>query len=111
VIYKLRELRGIDELGRHQDVWGAWTCKLEPADLTAEAYGANRDQRTPTAPLRNFNREYEALLTEADYKHRNTEEELYWRSRAYQSLLLSGCPFHPEFKSKPMEPHQLFTRL
>src|ERR1700756_1215409 len=38
VIYKLRELRGVEELGGTMRL-GAWQCKLEPGSLAAQAYG------------------------------------------------------------------------
>ena len=38
VIYKLRELRGVEELGGTMRL-GAWACKLEPGTLAAKAYG------------------------------------------------------------------------
>src|SRR3989440_2360004 len=37
VIYKLRELRGIDELGGTMRL-GAWACQLEPGSLAHKAY-------------------------------------------------------------------------
>ena len=38
IIYKLRELRGIDELGGTMRL-GAWACKLEPGSFAHKAYG------------------------------------------------------------------------
>src|SRR5204863_8253169 len=38
IIYKLRELRGIDELGGTMRL-GAWECKLEENSIAACAYG------------------------------------------------------------------------
>src|SRR6185437_1671078 len=38
IIYKLRELKGIDELGGTMRL-GAWECKLEPNSFAARAYG------------------------------------------------------------------------
>ena len=51
VIYKLRELRGVEELGGTMRL-GAWTCKLEPDTFAAKAYGAIGDQRAPPASVR-----------------------------------------------------------
>src|SRR6201984_1903113 len=39
ILYKLRELTGIDELGGTMRL-GAWTCKMEPNSQAAKAYGA-----------------------------------------------------------------------
>ena len=38
VIYKLRELRGVEELGGTMRL-GAWTCKIEPDTLAHKIYG------------------------------------------------------------------------
>ena len=38
VIYKLRELLGVDEMGGTMRL-GAWPCKLEPGSFAAKAYG------------------------------------------------------------------------
>src|SRR5262249_4564243 len=38
VIYKLRELRGVEELGGTMRL-GAWTCRIEPNTLAARIYG------------------------------------------------------------------------
>ena len=51
VIYKLRELLGVDEMGGTMRL-GAWPCKLEPGSLAHQAYGKTGNQRTPSPPLR-----------------------------------------------------------
>jgi len=38
VIYKLRELLGVEEMGGTMRL-GAWPCKLEPGSLAHKAYG------------------------------------------------------------------------
>ena len=51
VIYKLRELSGVEELGGTMRL-GAWPCKLEAGSFAAKAYGKHRNQRTSPPPLR-----------------------------------------------------------
>ena len=51
VIYKLRELRGVEELGGTMRL-GAWTCKLEPESLALRCVRSKRDQRAPSPSLR-----------------------------------------------------------
>ncbi len=51
VIYKLRELRGVEELGGTMRL-GAWTCKIEPGTARAQSLRPDRDQRAPPPPLR-----------------------------------------------------------
>ncbi|HMC32345.1 MAG TPA: CTP synthase, partial [Candidatus Angelobacter sp.] len=61
IIYKLRELTGIDELGGTMRL-GAWTCKLEPNSQAAKAYAATEISERHRHRYE-FNREYEAVLT------------------------------------------------
>ncbi len=58
-----------------------------------------------------FNREYEALLTGAGLRITGTTPDA-----TYVEIVeipghpfFLGCQFHPEFKSKPLEPHPLFS--
>ena len=50
VIYKLRELKGVDELGGTMRL-GAYPCNLAEDSFARKAYGAPRDQRTPPPSL------------------------------------------------------------
>src|SRR5215468_3548919 len=61
IIYKLRELRGIDELGGTMRL-GAWTCKREPNSQAAKAYGTLEISERHRHRYE-FNREYEDILT------------------------------------------------
>ncbi len=51
VIYKLRELLGVDEMGGTMRL-GTWPCRIEPGSLCPSRLRSARDQRTPSAPLR-----------------------------------------------------------
>jgi CTP synthase len=110
IIYKLRELRGIDELGGTMRL-GAWDCKLVAGSHAAEAYGT-LDISERHRHRYEFNREYEALLCGAGLKITGstldgTYVEIVELDRAEHPYFL-GCQFHPEFKSKPLESHPLF---
>jgi CTP synthase len=105
IIYKLRELRGIDELGGTMRL-GAWECKLEPGSHAAEAYGTLEISERHRHRYE-FNREYEALLCGAGLKITGstpdgTYVEIVELDRDTHPYFL-GCQFHPEFKSKPLE--------
>ena len=109
VIYKLRELRGIDELGGTMRL-GAWACKLEPNSHAAEAYGTTEISERHRHRYE-FNREYEAILTGAGMRLTGSTPD-----GTYVEIVeipdhpyFLGCQFHPEFKSKPLEPHPLFS--
>ncbi|HEV2962812.1 MAG TPA: CTP synthase, partial [Candidatus Angelobacter sp.] len=109
IIYKLRELRGIDELGGTMRL-GAWPCKLTPNSLAAKAYGATEISERHRHRYE-FNREYEAILTGAGLQITGATPD-----GTYVEIIeipdhpyFLGCQFHPEFKSKPLEPHPLFS--
>jgi CTP synthase len=111
VIYKLRELTGVEEMGGTMRL-GAWTCLLEPGSLAARAYGKTEISERHRHRYE-FNREYEALLTGAGLNITGTTPD-----GTYVEIVeipghpfFLGCQFHPEFKSKPLEPHPLFEKF
>ncbi len=108
IIYKLRELRGIDELGGTMRL-GAWACQLQPGSLAEKAYGVLEISERHRHRYE-FNREYEALLTGAGLQITGaTPDGTYVEIVELPSHPhFIGCQFHPEFKSKPLEPHPLF---
>jgi CTP synthase len=57
-----------------------------------------------------FNREYEALLTGAGLRITGTTPDATYVEivEIPSHPFFLGCQFHPEFKSKPLEPHPLF---
>jgi CTP synthase len=108
VIYKLRELRGVEELGGTMRL-GAWTCKIEPGTLAHRIYGQSEISERHRHRYE-FNREYESLLTGAGLRISGSTPD-----GTYVEMVelpdhphFIGCQFHPEFKSKPLEPHPLF---
>jgi len=111
VIYKLRELTGVEEMGGTMRL-GAWTCLLEPGSGASKAYGKTEISERHRHRYE-FNREYEALLTGAGLNITGTTPD-----GTYVEIVeipghpfFLGCQFHPEFKSKPLEPHPLFARF
>jgi CTP synthase len=108
VIYKLRELKGVDELGGTMRL-GAYPCKLTPGSFARAAYGA--DQISERHRHRyEFNREYEEVLTRHGLRLAGqTPDGVYVEiCELPDHPWFLGCQFHPEFKSKPLEPHPLF---
>ncbi len=108
VIYKLRELRGVEELGGTMRL-GAWPCRLEPGSLAYQAYGETEISERHRHRYE-FNREYEGLLTAAGLRISGaTPDGTYVEIvEIPEHPFFLGCQFHPEFKSKPLEPHPLF---
>jgi CTP synthase len=109
VIYKLRELRGVEELGGTMRL-GAWTCKLEPGSVAHKAYGKLEISERHRHRYE-FNREYEGPLTAAGLRISGaTPDGTYVEiTELPDHPYFLGCQFHPEFKSKPLEPHPLFV--
>jgi len=108
IIYKLRELTGVEEMGGTMRL-GAWTCILEPGSLAAKAYGKTEISERHRHRYE-FNREYEAVLTGAGMRLTGTTPDATYVEivEIPSHPFFLGCQFHPEFKSKPLEPHPLF---
>src|SRR6516225_6694673 len=108
VIYKLRELRGVEELGGTMRL-GAWACRLENGSIAQQAYGQSEISERHRHRYE-FNREYESTLTAGGLRIAGSTPD-----GTYVEMVeipghpyFIGCQFHPEFKSKPLEPHPLF---
>jgi CTP synthase len=108
IIYKLRELIGVEEMGGTMRL-GAWDCVLEPGSLAAKAYGVTEISERHRHRYE-FNREYEAILTGAGLRLTGTTPDATYVEivEIPEHPFFLGCQFHPEFKSKPLEPHPLF---
>mgnify|MGYP001488614119 CR=1 FL=1 len=108
VIYKLRELRGVDDLGGTMRL-GAYPCILNSKSHTFNAYGYLELSERHRHRYE-FNREYEEILIAQGMKivgsspDNNFVEVVELEDHPW----FVGCQFHPEFKSKPLNPHPLF---
>ncbi len=109
VIYKLRKLTGIDELGGTMRL-GAWPCVLKPDTQAFKAYGQTEISERHRHRFE-FNREFETALTSQGLKITGeTPDGTYVEICEIEDHpFYLGCQFHPEFKSKPLEPHPLFS--
>jgi CTP synthase len=108
VIFKLRELKGVDELGGTMRL-GNWPCRLAEGSFAHKAYGTREIQERHRHRYE-FNREYEETLKAAGLRITGeTPDNTYVEiCEIADHPWYLGCQFHPEFKSKPMEPHPLF---
>jgi CTP synthase len=111
IIYKLRELLGVEEMGGTMRL-GAWACILQKDSLAYRAYGVTEISERHRHRYE-FNREYEAQLTAGGLRLSGTTPDA-----TYVEIVeipghpyFLGCQFHPEFKSKPLEPHPLFREF
>ena len=109
VIYKLRDLLGIDTIG------GTMRLGAYPADLKTGSL-ANRIYRSAVISERHrhryeFNRQFEDTLTQNGLiisgvsPDKNFVEIVEIADHPW----FLGCQFHPEFKSKPLAAHPLFA--
>ena len=109
VIYKLRDLLGIDDLGGTMRL-GAYACELAPGSLAQHVYGETLIHERHRHRYE-FNCLYERTLTEHGLRISGRSPD----GKFVEIAELPGHPwylavqFHPEFKSKPTRPHPLFA--
>src|SRR5579875_3906814 len=109
IIYKLRELKGVDELGGTMRL-GAYPCRLADPSFAQQAYGTTEVSERHRHRYE-FNREFEPILTRHGMRLTGeTPDGVYVEiCEIPDHPWFLGCQFHPEFKSKPLEPHPLFA--
>jgi len=109
VIYKLRDLLGVDDLGGTMRL-GSYACELAPGSLAQKVYGADLIHERHRHRYE-FNCLYERTLTDRGLKISGRSPD----GKFVEIAELPGHPwylavqFHPEFKSKPTKPHPLFA--
>jgi CTP synthase len=109
VIYKLRDLLGVDDLGGTMRL-GSYPCELKAGSRARALYGEAVIHERHRHRYE-FNCLYEPALTQAGL-------EIVGRSHDGKFVEIVELPshpwyvavqFHPEFKSKPLKPHPLFA--
>jgi CTP synthase len=109
VIYKLRDLLGVDELGGTMRL-GSYACRLATDSLAFRLYGQEIIEERHRHRYE-FNCLYEKTLV--DHGLRVVGRSL--DGKFVEIVELPNHPwylavqFHPEFKSKPLHPHPLFA--
>jgi CTP synthase len=109
VIYKLRDLLGVEELGGTMRL-GAYPCRLKEGTLARKIYGVPEISERHRHRYE-VNQKYLQTLSE----HGLTISGLSPDGKFVEMVELAdhpwflGCQFHPEYKSKPTEPHPLFV--
>src|ERR671915_305683 len=109
LIYKLRDLLGVDELGGTMRL-GQYACELAPGSLAEKIYGTTRILERHRHRYE-FNCLYEPTLTDRGLRISGKSPD----GKFVEMIELPGHPwyvavqFHPEFKSKPLHPHPLFA--
>ena len=109
VIYKLRDLLGVDELGGTMRL-GEYACQLTPGSLAERAYGARLIHERHRHRYE-FNCLYEPQLLEHGMKisGRSPDGKFVEIAEVPNHPWYLAVQFHPEFKSKPTRPHPLFA--
>jgi CTP synthase len=110
VIFKLRELVDVEELGGTMRL-GAYPCLIQEGSFAHAAYGT-------TQISERHRHRYE--FNQAEFRHILEPKGLAFTGLSPDGTFVEiveipdhpyylGCQFHPEFKSKPLAPHPLFT--
>jgi len=109
VFYMLRDLLGSDIMGGNMRL-GSFPCEIDADSLAYQVY----QQREISERHRHryeFNRAYEQILASHGLKFSGNSPD-----RKFVEMIelpghpwFLGCQFHPEFKSKPFQPHPLFA--
>jgi CTP synthase len=110
VIYKLRDLLGVEEMGGTMRL-GAYPCRLQEGSLARRIYNNAPEISERHRHRYEVNQKYLGTLKE----HGLTISGLSPDGKFVEMVELTdhpwflGCQFHPEYKSKPTEPHPLFV--
>ena len=109
VIYKLRDLMGVDAMGGTMRL-GAYPCLLDEGSLARRIYG-EREISERHRHRYEFNREYEEILVSygLQVSGNSPDGNFVEIVELDDHPWFLGCQFHPEFKSKPLSPHPLFA--
>ncbi|WP_224981774.1 CTP synthase [Geomonas agri] len=108
VIHLMEEQKGVDKKGGTMRL-GAYPCSLTKGTFAQKAYGATEISERHRHRYE-FNNAFRAALEEKGliisgiYKEGNLVEIVELADHPW----FLGCQFHPEFKSKPLNPHPLF---
>lgn len=108
IFFKWRELKGVQDIGGTMRL-GQYLCRLKKGTVTEKAYQKSKVYERHRHRYE-FNPAYESILTEAGLviSGKNPDHDLVEVVEIKDHPWFLGCQFHPEFKSKPLQPHPLF---
>jgi CTP synthase len=109
VIYKLRDLLGIDTIGGAMRL-GAYPANLKPGSLANRIYDSTMISERHRHRYE-FNRQFEEILTQNGLiiSGVSPDKNFVEMVEIADHPWFLACQFHPEFKSKPLAPHPLFA--
>jgi CTP synthase len=111
VIFKLRDLVGVDEYGGTMRL-GAWDCDLAEGSLAREVYHDSPKISERHRHRYEFNPEFRQPLEREGFVFSGVSPdgkfvEMIELPRETHPYFIA-CQFHPEYKSKPLAVHPLF---
>jgi CTP synthase len=108
VISLLSEQRGVQDLGGTMRL-GAYPCELKPNSHAHKAYKSLQISERHRHRYE-FNNTYKEMLEKHGFQITGTfkEDNLCEIAEIKDHPWMVGVQFHPEFKSKPTDPHPLF---
>ncbi len=109
IIYKLRELVGVEELGGNMRL-GSYPCEVQTKDsFVYKAYKKELIEERHRHRYE-FNLEFRPLLEEKGLRFTGISPDGKFVEvvEIKDHPWFLGCQFHPEFKSKPLTSHPLF---
>jgi CTP synthase len=109
VIYKLRDLLGVDELGGTMRL-GRYACELVPGSVAERIYGTSLVYERHRHRFE-FNCLYESELTAKGMRvsGRSPDGKFVEIAELPAHPWFVAVQFHPEFQSRPLRPHPLFA--
>jgi CTP synthase len=109
VIYKLRDLLGVDDLGGTMRL-GTYECEIVPGTLAHKIYGTTSISERHRHRFE-FNCLYEGPLREQGMRisGRSPDGKFVEIAEIPDHPWFVAVQFHPEFKSRPLAPHPLFA--
>jgi CTP synthase len=109
VIFKLRDLINVEEMGGTMRL-GAWPCMLAPGSLASQVYHATEISERHRHRYE-FNPAFETRLSSAGlaFSGKSPDGKFVEVVELPGHPWFLGCQFHPELKSRPLEPHPLFV--
>jgi CTP synthase len=109
VIYKLRDLLGVENLGGTMRL-GAYPCVLVPGTKAAAIYGSEEISERHRHRYE-VNQKYlpELVRHGLTVAGKSPDGKFVEMVELRDHPWFLGCQFHPEYKSRPVEPHPLFS--
>jgi CTP synthase len=109
VIYKLRDLLGVEEMGGTMRL-GAYPCRIQPGTLAAEIFATEEIQERHRHRYE-VNQKYLGALRDAGLvvSGISPDGKFVEMVELPSHPWFLGCQFHPEYQSKPTDPHPLFV--